>query len=322
MIKIIEICEKYNKKVITEGRSIKTNLEVAQKAGLLKPREDTLINVGDVDNYPPDRIVVIATGAQGEEFAALMRIATKQHKYIRLCERDTVILSSSIIPGNEISVQKLKDNLYRHGSKIIHYRTSEVHSTGHANQGELEWFIKKVNPRFFMPAFGYHSMLRVHAEVALRAGVPKENIIIAENGMVIEIRDAGKKIEILKERAPSEIIMVDGFSVGDIQEVVIRDRQMLAQDGIFVVIAAVDLRTGQVRKSPDIISRGFVYLRESQDLLRQARYITKKSIEDMSKGMHPINFDFIKKRVADDLGRFLLQQTAKRPIVVPVLLGV
>jgi len=321
MIKIIEICERYNKKVVPEGRSIKTNIEVAQQAGLLKPKKDTLIPSSAIGNYPPDRIVVIATGAQGEEFAALMRIATKQHKQITLGERDTVILSSSIIPGNELSVQKLKDNLYRHGSRIVHYRTAEVHSTGHANQEELAWFNKKVGAKYFMPAFGYHSMLRVHAEVAERSGIPKKNIIVSENGMIIELF-GNKEMRILKERVPAEIVMVDGFSVGNVQEVVIRDRQMLAQDGIFVVIAVVDIRTGEVRKSPDIISRGFVYLREAQDMLQQARYITKKSIESQTVGMHPINFEFVKKKVADDLARFLFQQTAKRPMVLPVLLGV
>ena len=322
MIKIIGMCEKYGKKVIPEGRSIKTNIEVAQKAGLLKVKPDTMIPVTEIDNYPPDRIVVIATGAQGEEFAALMRISTGKHKFIKLNARDTVILSSSIIPGNEISVQKLKDNLYRHGAKIIHYRTSEVHSTGHGNQEELAWFNKQVGAKFFMPAYGYHSMLRVHAEVAERSGIPRENIIIPDNGMIIELTDKGEKMIILKEKAPSNIIMVDGFSVGDVQEVVIRDRQMLAQDGIFVVIAIVDTRTGKVRKSPDIISRGFVYLRESQDLLRQARYITKKTIEDITAGMNPIEFDFIKGQISDSLSNFLLQQTAKRPIVLPVLIGV
>jgi len=322
MIKIVGMCEKYGKKVIPEGRSIKTNLEVAQKAGLLKAKKDTIIPVAEAENYPPDRIVVIATGAQGEEFAALMRISTHKHKFIKLNARDTVVLSSSVIPGNEISVQKLKDNLYRHGAKIIHYRTAEVHSTGHGKQEELAWFNKQVHAKFFMPGYGYHSMLRVHAEVAERAGMPRENIIIPDDGMIIEITDKGEKINILKEKAPSNIVMVDGFSVGDVKEVVIRDRQMLSQDGIFVVIAIVDTRTGKVRKSPDIISRGFVYLKESQDLLRQARYITKKSIEDITAGMNPIEFDFIKGQISDQLSAFLLQQTAKRPIVLPVLIGV
>ena len=322
MIKIIEICEKYNKKVITDGRSIKTNIEVAKKAGLLKMQTNTLVSISEIDNYPPDSIVVIATGAQGEEFATLSRITRKQHKYIRLTERDTIILSSSVVPGNELSVRKLKDNLCRHGVKIITYKTSDVHSTGHATQEELAWFIKKINPKFFMPAFGYHSMLREHAEVARRVGMQKKDIIIPDNGMVIETSENGSKINVLKERAPSEMIVVDGLSVGGVQEVVLRDRQMLAQDGIFVIIAIIDMRTRQLRKSPDIISRGFVYLRESQDLLRQARYITKKSIENMSKNSTPIDFDSIKKRVTNDVEKYLLQQTAKRPIVLPVLLGI
>jgi len=152
--------------------------------------------------------------------------------------------------------------------------------------------------------------------------MPEGNIVIPDNGMIIEIQDNGQKIAVLKENAPKNLVMVDGFSVGDIQEVVIRDRQMLAQDGIFVIIASIDITTGRVRKSPDIISRGFVYLRESQDLLHQARLIAKKTIEDMSVGMNPINFDYIKDQVTDNVSKFLFQETAKRPMVLPVLLGV
>jgi ribonuclease J len=324
MIKIVQIAEKYNKKIVTEGRSIKTNIEVAQRAGLLKPRKDTIVPVQDIDQYPADRIVVLATGAQGEEYAALMRIATKKHKFIRLNERDTVILSSSIIPGNEINVQKLKDNLYRHKIKIIHYRVSDVHSTGHGNAGELVWVNKQVGARFFMPAYGYYSMLQVHAQaVAEATGMPKENIIVPEgNGAVIEISDKGNKITTLKERAPSNIVMVDGLSIGDVQEVVIRDRKMLAQDGMFVIIATINLKTGKLRKSPDIISRGFVYLRESQELLQETRVLIKKTVEDATSEMRPINFDFVKRNLTDEISRFLFQKTNKRPLVIPVLLGI
>jgi len=184
------------------------------------------------------------------------------------------------------------------------------------------WIHKNIKPKFFMPIHGYHYMLRVHKEVAQAAGTPKENIIIPDNGSIIEIQDKGKKVMMLKEKASSELVLVDGFSVGNVQEAVIRDRHLLAEDGMFVIIAIVDIKTGRVRKSPDIISRGFVYLRESQDLLRQARYITKKTIEDITVGMNPINFDHLKKEMADNVGRFLLQQTAKRPIVLPVLIGV
>ncbi|MBU4480289.1 ribonuclease J, partial [Patescibacteria group bacterium] len=322
MVAIIEMAERHNKKVILEGRSIKTNLEIAILAGILKPRKDTLIQPKDMNDYPPDRILILATGAQGEEFAALMRMSTKKHKFIQLNKRDTIVLSSSIVPGNELSVQKLMDNLYRHDLKIIHYQVEDIHSGGHGRQEELMWAAKIVNAKYFMPAYGWHSMLKVHAQAAKDNGIKEENIIVPDNGSIIEIQDKGEKIVVLKEKVPSNIIMVDGFSVGDIQEVVIRDRQTLAQDGIFVAIATLDLSTGKLRKSPDIISRGFVYLRESQDLLQQARRVIKKTVEESAEGMKPINFDLIKKEITDNVGRLLLKKTDKRPIVIPVILGV
>jgi ribonuclease J len=324
MIKIIQVAEKYSKKIVVEGRSMKTNIEVAKLAGMLEVKRDTIIPSQDIDSYPPDKVVILATGAQGEEFAALMRMANKSHKNLKLNPRDTVLLSSSIIPGNEKTVQKLKDNLARQGAKIIHYRTSDVyiHSSGHGNRAELEWMFKRIKPKFFMPVHGNHYMLRLHAEAIENLGMPEENILVPDNGTIIEIRDKGTKLVRLKEKAPDGLMMVDGFSVGDMQEVVIRDRQMLAQDGMFVLIASINTSTGKLKKSPDIISRGFVYLRESQDLLQQTRYIIKKTIEDTVNGMHPINFEYVKQVVADNVAKFLFQQTAKRPIVIPVLLGV
>jgi ribonuclease J len=276
----------------------------------------------EVEKYPPHKIMMLATGAQGEEFAALMRISNKSHKYIRLNKTDTIILSSSVIPGNERSVQTLKDNLFRHDARIITYLDSDVHASGHGKRGELEWIHKQVPYKFFMPVHGHHFMLKMHAELAASLGTPRENIVVPDNGSVIELYDEGQKIRVLKEKAPSSPMMVDGFSVGNIQEVVIRDRQMLAQDGMFVIIATVNSSNGKLRKSPDIISRGFVYLRESQELLREARFIIKKTIEDSTAGMNPINFDFVKANVTDELSKFLFQQTAKRPIVIPVILGV
>ncbi len=323
MLKIIEFSEKYGKKVVVEGRSMKTNIEICRHLGLLKPKKDTIITVEQIDNYPPERIVVLATGAQGDEFAAMMRISNKTHKYIKITKRDTILLSSSIVPGNERAVQKLKDNLSRQGANIIHYRIADVHSSGHANRDETAWIHKKIRPKFFMPVHGYHYMLRVHGEIAREAnGLTDDQIIIPDNGSIVEIQEKGSRIIKLKEKAPSGIVMVDGFSVGDIQDVVIRDRQMLAQDGIFIVFAIINSQTGKLKKSPDIISRGFVYLRESQELLHQARIIIKNTIEDSTKGMNPINVDFIKENVSDNIGKFLLQKTAKRPIVIPVLLTI
>lgn len=321
MVKIIEISEKLGKKVVTEGRSIRTNIEIAQKLGLLNVKKETLISGQEMADYSPDKIVIIATGAQGEEFAALMRIATKKHKFITISERDTIVFSSSVIPGNEVAVQRLKDNLYRQNVTLLHYRSSDVHSTGHGNTGELIWINKKVNATFFMPAYGYHSMIRCHARAAEQAGRAKESIIIPDNGTVIDIVD-GTTLNIHKEKVPASPLIVDGFSVGDMQEVVIRDRQMLAQDGMFVVIATVNLKTGKLKKSPDIISRGFVYLRESQDLLAQARILIKKTVEDNAKDMNPIDLEYIKNILADSLSGYLFTRTSKHPMVIPVLIGV
>jgi len=323
MIKIIEMCEHHNKKIVVEGRSMKNNIEIAKLAGLLKSKDGTFILSQDIDNYPSDKIVVIATGAQGEEFAALMRMATNKHKYIRLNARDTVMFSSSVIPGNEVNIQKLKDNLYRHDLKIIHYGMAEIHSGGHARQEDLVWINKAVGAKFFMPGYGNHSMLRIHAQlVHERNNFPKENIVVPDNGTIVEIIDKGNKITVRKERAPFSIMVVDGLSVGDVQEVVMRDRAMLAQDGMFVIIALLDQKTGKLKKSPDLISRGFVYLKENQELLRQVRIIIKKLVEDTATRSNGLNFDIIKAGLGEGIAKFLYQKTEKRPLVIPVILSV
>ena len=320
MIHIIQFAERYGKKVVTEGRSIKNNIEIAQKAGLLAVEKGTIISAQEMSDYPPNKIVVLATGAQGEEFAALMRIATKQHKYIIFNERDTIVLSSSVIPGNEVSVQKLKDNLYRNNVTIIHYRSSDVHSTGHGNSGELVWINQQVKAKFFMPGYGYRSMTTCHAKAVEQAGFPKENIFIPDNGSVVDIVD-GKEMRVHKQKVPSAPLVVDGFMIGDMQEVVVRDRQSLAKDGMFVIIASVNLKTGKLRKSPDIISRGFIYLRESQNLLNEARILIKKTVEDSTHNMNPIDLDYVKNNLTDTMAGFLFARTNKAPMVIPVLIG-
>jgi ribonuclease J len=323
LLKMTEFAEKYGKKVVIEGRSLKQNIEICKHLGLLKAKKETLITTDEMDNYPPDRIVILATGAQGDEFAALMRISNRTHTKIRITPRDTVILSSSVIPGNERAVQKLKDNLSRQGAKIIHYRTAEVHSTGHAYRDETLWIHRKIRPKFFMPLHGYHYMLRVHADVAKEAnGLKEEDVIIPDNSSIVEIQGGGTKIVKLKEKAPSGLMLVDGFSVGDVQDVVIRDRQALAQDGIFIVFGIVNASNGKLKKSPDIISRGFVYLRESQELLHEVRLLIKDTIERSTRGQNPINVDFVKDNITDEVSKFLMQKTAKRPMVIPVILTI
>ncbi|HRH55674.1 MAG TPA: ribonuclease J [Candidatus Paceibacterota bacterium] len=321
MVRIIEICESLGKKVITEGRSIKTNVEIAQKTGLLKVNKETIITSAEIGDYPPDKVVIISTGAQGEEFAALMRIATKQHKTVTLTPRDTVVLSSSVIPGNEISVQRLKDHLYRNGVTLIHYKSSDVHSTGHGNTGELIWMNKQVNAKYFMPAYGYYSMTYSHAKAVEQAGRPRESIVVADNGTVIDI-GPDEQLNVHKQKVPSSPLVVDGFTIGDFQEVVMRDRLMLAKDGMFVIIATVNLKTGKLRKSPDIISRGFVYLRENQDMLNQARLLIKKTVEDSTQGMNPVDLDEVKNALSDTMAGYLFTRTNKAPMVIPVLIGV
>jgi ribonuclease J len=324
LVKIVETAESLGKKVVLDGRSLKTNMEVCEQAGLFTPKKGTIIPVEDVEKYPPNKVIVLMTGAQGEEFAALNRAANKTHKKFTIQKGDTIILSASIVPGNEVSVQHLKDNLSRHGVKIISYRTSEetIHATGHANQEDIKWLHRKTHPKFFIPIHGHHHMLRQHADLAMGLGMSEDNIIVPDNGSIIEIYDNGQKIRVRKEKAPSAPMMVDGFSIGDEQEVVIRDRQMLAQDGMFVLIATIDSATGKLRKSPDIISRGFIYLKENQELLHQVRLIIKKTIEDGARGMNPINFDNIKTTLGDNISKFLFQKTAKHPLVIPVLLSI
>jgi ribonuclease J len=318
---IIKVCEETGKKVVMEGRSIKTNIDIAIQAKLIEVKSDTFINASDINNYPADRVVILSTGAQGEQFAALMRMATDKHKFITLTERDTIVLSSSVIPGNEISVQTLKDNIYRKNVKVINYQGSHVHSSGHGNAGELIWINQTLKPKFLIPVHGHHYHLKNHMYAAIENGFPKENIVVPDNGTIIDIKD-GKEITVLPMKIPTELMMVDGFTVGTRQEVVLRDRQSLSEDGMFVIIATVNTRNGKLRKSPDIISRGFVYLRENQQLLSEARVLIKKTVEKQTEHMHPLDLELVKDELTNTVSGFLLQKTQKNPMVIPVLIGI
>lgn len=320
IIEFFEIARRYGKKVVIEGRSMRNNVDIIKHLNLVDTSH--VVPIEDLEKYPANKIMMIATGAQGEEFAALMRMANSTHKFIKLNRSDTVILSSSIIPGNDKAVSKLKDNLYRHDARIITYLDNDVHTSGHGKRGELEWVHKQIPYKFFMPVHGHHYMLKQHAELARSLGAAPETVLVPDNGSVMELQEKGTKFVKLREKAPSEDMVVEGFSVGDVSEVLIRDRKMLAEDGMFVIIAMVNTKTGYLKKSPDIISRGFVYLRESQEMLSEARHIIKKSIESTTVGMNPINFDYAKNAVNEDISRFLFQKTMKKPIVIPVILSV
>ena len=322
---IVKTAEMLGKKIAIDGRSMKTNIEVAMEAGFFFPKKGTIIPLEEANNYPPNKIVVLMTGAQGEEFAALNRAANKSHTKFSLHKGDTIILSASIVPGNELQVRKMKDDLSRQGVKIISYRTAGedfVHATGHGNQEDIKWLHRKTHPKFFIPIHGHHSHLELHKELAMELGMSEQNIVVPDNGSIVEISADGQKMVLRKEKAPSGIMMVDGTSISDSQEVVIRDRMMLAQDGMFVIIALIDQKTGKLKKSPDLISRGFVYLKENQELLRQVRIIIKKSVEDATAKMSVVDFDIIKANLGENISKFLYQKTAKRPLVIPVILSV
>ncbi|MFA5932270.1 MAG: ribonuclease J [Candidatus Paceibacterota bacterium] len=330
---VVKTAEALGKKIATDGRSMKTNIEVAIEAGFFQPKKGTIIPLEEVNNYPPNKIIILMTGAQGEEFAALNRAANKSNAKFSLQKGDTVILSASVIPGNELQVQKMKDSLTRQGVRIISYRTPGedfVHATGHGNQEDIKWLHRKTHPKFFIPIHGHHSFLVKHKELAVELGMPEENVIVPDNGSIIEISADGQKMVLRKEKAPSAAMMVDGASISDTQDVVIRDRVMLAQDGMFVIIALLDQKTGKLKKSPDLISRGFVYLKENQELLRQVRIMIKKSIEDAAAKIpmrntgetNPSDFDHIKVTLGENISKFLYQKTGKRPLVIPVILSV
>ncbi len=320
VVDIVKISEKLGRKVAVLGFSLKTNLELAKEYNIFAPKKDTLIDIKDVDKYPQNKVMIICTGGQGEENSALVRIVNKRDRNIKIQKDDTVVLSSSIVPGNERPVQYLKDNLARQGAKVIHYKMATVHASGHAYREEVAVLHKLVKPKFFIPVHGFYFNLVRHKELAMELGMPEKNIAVPFcNGTIINLND--QKIEQIKDSVPANFVTVDGLGVGDVKEVVLRDRNILAQDGIFVVFAVVDETTGRVKTSPDIISRGFIYLRESQELLHEVRRIIRSTIEANTK-IHPIDVGFITEEVREEVGKFLFQHTKRRPMVLPVIVRV
>ena len=317
---IITLSEKYNRRVCIEGYSMKTNVEISRALGYIKSKKGTIISVKEIANYPDSKITILCTGAQGEGSAVLMRIALREHPFIRLKKGDTVILSSSVIPGNERTVQILKDGILRQKTKVFHYKMMDIHAGGHAQQEELKEMIKIMRPRFFLPIHGQYSMLVSHAELAKETGLPEKNIIVAENGQVINLFP--ERIFIERKTVPSNYVMVDGLGIGDVGEVVLRDRQMLARDGMFVIVVVVDRKTGQVKGSPDIISRGFVYLRESKELLRDTRRKVVEIVNRAAGSGGAVNWSYIKDEIRNKIGQFLYTKTKRRPIILPVVIEV
>lgn len=323
---IIWIAEKFNRKVVIEGFSMRSNMQIAERLGYVSMKKGTVISVEESLSLPPEKVIICCTGAQGEDRAALMRIANREHKSIRIQPKDMVIFSSSVVPGNERSVQNLKDSLAKQGAKVYHYKMLDIHASGHGYAEDLKLMINLVKPKYFMPIHGQYYMLKAHAQIAQECGVVPGNIIIASNGQVIEIKK--DKIMPTAEFVPTNYVMVDGLGVGDVGEIVLRDRQMMSRDGMFVVIAQVDSSDGSVRGDIDIISRGFVYLRESQNLLRETRQLIRKTIEKITvplmsdKTLQDFDDNHIKNELKEELGMFLFKKTERRPMILPVVIKV
>lgn len=317
---IIAISEKYGRKVVIEGYSMKAVVEVSKVLGYIKTKKGTLISASESNRYPDNKIVILGTGGQGEENAVLMRLATHRHKQLELKKGDTIIFSSSVIPGNERTIQNLKDNLLRHGVRVYNYRMLDIHAGGHGQQEDLKYMFDLVRPKFLMPVHGMLSMLYAAKDLAMRNGLEEKNIVVVENGQVVRL--TGNSLSVDKKPIIADLVMVDGLGVGDVGNVVLRDRQMLSEDGMFVVIAVIDSKTGQVRSSPDIISRGFIYLRDNRILLQEARNRIRLIVEKATAGEHSFNSAYVKEEIREKLGQFLFQKTHRRPMVLPVLIEV
>ncbi|MEK7451652.1 MAG: ribonuclease J, partial [Patescibacteria group bacterium] len=320
LAEIIKIAERHNRKIFISGFSMKTNIQIAQNLGYMKIKKDTVVPLEEIGRYRDDKVVVLCTGAQGEPNASLMRIANGEHKHVKIKKGDTVLLSSSIIPGNERSVQILMDDIARQGGIIYHSKMVDIHSSGHAPQEELKMVMKIVKPKFFVPVHGYYFMRWRNAQLAQDVLKMKpEQAMIVDNGQVISF--AKTAAEITEERIPTYCVMVDGLGVGDVGEVVLRDRLALAQEGMVVIISTLDRRTGRFLKNPDIISRGFIYLKENKELVEELRKQIRSLIGRIPRHQQ-MDQDYVKTLIRNQIGQFLYRKTKRRPMILPVVIEI
>jgi len=315
----ITLSEKYKRKVIVEGFTMRTNLSIAQRLGYIKANKDTFTSIKELHRLNPNQITILCTGAQGESEATLMKIANKEHKNIKIQKGDTIIFSSSIVPGNEITVQALKDSLAKQGAIIYHYKMLDIHASGHGYQEDAKMMISLTKPTFFMPIHGHFSKLKTHAQLAESLGIPPEHIVTPTNGQIVELYK--NKIIATEKFVPTNYVMVDGLGVGDISEIVLRDRQILAQDGIFIIITPVDKRTGLLLKDPEVVSRGFVYMKESKDLINETKKQIQSIVYHLAKEQ-VFNESYLRNTLKEEIGMYLFKKTKRRPMVLPVVIQV
>ena len=314
----VDTAAKYRRKVAILGRSMMNVVNIAIELGYLHIPENVLIDIDEINNYPAADLVVITTGSQGEPMSALTRMASNDHRKVEIVPGDTVIISATPIPGNEKLVSRTIDLLFRQGAKVVYERTSGIHVSGHASREELKLLHNLIRPKFFVPVHGEYRHLIKHAQLAQEMGMPKERIFVAENGQVLEF---GPDRGVMAGKVTAGKVMVDGLGVGDVGNIVLRDRRQLSQDGILIVVITIDKQSGVVVAGPDIVSRGFVYVRESEALMETAREKVLQALErcDMTGGTE---WATIKSTVRDSIGKFLYEKTRRRPMILPLIMEV
>ena len=315
---VIDTAVKYDRKVAVIGRSMVNVVNIAKELGYLKVPEGVLIDIDETHNYTPEKVVIITTGSQGEPMSALTRMAMNDHKKVDIMPGDTVIISATPIPGNEKLVSRTIDHLYKLGADVIYEKSNGVHVSGHASQEEIKMMHNLVRPRFFMPVHGEYRHLVKHANLAKSLGMPADHIVIGENGSVIELTKSSITIH---GKVPAGKVLVDGLGVGDVGNIVLRDRRQLSQDGIMIVVVTVDKESCHVVSGPDIVSRGFVYVREAEDLMDEARDKLQASLE-RGEESNVSEWSASESTVRDSLGRFLFERTRRRPMILPIIMEI
>ena len=311
----VDVAVMFGRKVILCGRSIVSNAQIALDLGYLKIPRETWLRIEDLKNLPDGEVVIITTGSQGEPMSVLTRIATDEHKHIKIKEGDTVILSAKMIPGNERSIGRIINHLFRRGANVIYEKVSEIHVSGHASKEELKLMLNLVRPRYFVPIHGEFRHLANHARLALKQGIPKENIFILEDGEVLEIDDEGAR---RAGKVDSGRVFIDGKGIGDVEEMVLRDRMRLAHDGIVVVLLAIEKLTGNVLSGPDIMSRGFIFEDASPELIAEVRGFLSETIKGLDREIL-IDSSLIQAKIRASLKKYLRNKMDRRPLIMPII---
>lgn len=315
---IIHTAAKYGRKVAISGRSMENIIEVARNLGYLEVPNDVLVDLNTVNRHPKNKTCIITTGSQGEAMSGLYRIAFSAHKKVEIMPNDRVIISASPIPGNEKAVGNVINELYRKGAEVIYEKLAEVHASGHACQEELKLMLALTKPKYFIPIHGEHRHLKAHEALAVRMGVKPKNIFVCDIGKVVEFTEKGAKFG---TAVPSGKVLVDGSGVGDVGSVVLRDRKHLAEGGIITVVVTLSSATGQVLSGPDIISRGFIYVKEAEDLMDELRQFAADTLNMTLRGRR-VDHTTIKTNLKNKISDFLYQKTKRTPMILPIIMEV